>query len=140
MERVKIVEGKRQIYDELRKKYVPCTPEEEVRQHFIQYLVKQRGYPRSLLRAESGIQHNKLSKRYDLLGYNRQGEPFLLVECKAPGVKISQKVFNQVAVYNQEIQAKHLVVTNGNQTYCCSINLNEGKYQFLEAIPNLPET
>ena len=123
------------IFDPIRRKYVVLTPEEWVRQHFINYLIQHLGYPRSLIKVESGLSVHKMIRRSDLLVYDRTGSPHMLVECKAPHVKIDQKVFDQVSAYNTHYQAGLLVVTNGINHYCCSIDPLEKKYHFVPEIP-----
>lgn len=106
-------EGKLSIFDSLRKKFLILTPEEWVRQHMIHFLVQYEGYPKSLFSLEKGLVYNQLQKRSDILVLNRDGEPFLLIECKAPEVLLSQKTVEQVCVYNKTIQAPHIGITNG---------------------------
>ncbi len=112
---IKIIqrEGKVYVFDEFRKKNILLTPEEWVRQHFLHYLVNHLDYPKPLIKTEGGILYNRLAKRSDILVYDRQGEPFLLIECKAPDVKLDQKVVFQASTYNQTIKAPYLAVTNG---------------------------
>lgn len=125
------------IFDENRKKYLLLTPEEWVRQHFVKYLVVHKKYPKSLVKLEGGMRLNALQKRTDIVLYNNTGEKILLVECKAPSVKISQETFNQVARYNIVHKVKLLAVTNGLQHYFCTINFDgDGSYNF---IPELPD-
>jgi len=123
------------IYDQFRKKYVLLTPEEWVRQHFLHYLVHHLGYPRTLVKVESGLEVNKLSKRTDILVYDQQVKPHLLVECKASHVALSGKTFDQLSAYNQAIKAKYLVITNGLKHYCCLMDYQQNSYQFQEAMP-----
>ena len=111
-------QGKVYIFDIIRKKYVVLTPEEWVRQHFINYLIQELKYPKSLFRIEGSLSYNKLQKRSDILIYNRQGKPWMLIECKSPTIKLSQKAFNQVAVYNMTVGAQFIAVTNGRVHYC----------------------
>ncbi|MEO9802334.1 MAG: type I restriction enzyme HsdR N-terminal domain-containing protein [Reichenbachiella sp.] len=125
----------RDIWDEFRKKYVALTPEEWVRQHFVKFLNENLKYPKSLLKMEFEVRYNRLKKRPDIVAYNSLGEPFLIVECKAPGIRISNDTFQQVAVYNQTLRARYLVVTNGLEHFCCEQNLKTGTFQFLEKIP-----
>jgi predicted type IV restriction endonuclease len=110
--------GKVYIFDIIRKKYVVLTPEEWVRQHMIHYLIESLHYPKSLFRIEGSLTFNKLQKRSDILIYDRAGLPWMLIECKAPTIKLSQKTFNQVAVYNMTIGAQYLVVSNGRVHFC----------------------
>ena len=110
--------GKVYIFDIIRKKYVVLTPEEWVRQHFINYLIQELNYPKSLFRIEGSLSYNKLQKRSDILIYNREGKPWMLIECKSPTIKLTQRAFNQVAVYNMTIGAQYIAVTNGMVHYC----------------------
>lgn len=126
------------IFDIIRKKFVALTPEEWVRQHWIHYLIEEKKYPRSLFALEKMIELNKLSKRCDIVIYNREGKPFLIVECKSPDVKISQKVFDQIARYNLTLQVKYLVVSNGSEHHCCKIDFAKKTYNFIQLLPDLP--
>ncbi|MCK6649416.1 MAG: type I restriction enzyme HsdR N-terminal domain-containing protein [Bacteroidia bacterium] len=127
--------GKVQILDELRKKYVVLTPEEWVRQHIVRYLIQEKKYPASLIAIEIGLKYNQLQKRADVLVYDRQGAPFLLVECKAPEIKITQDVFHQIAVYNMTFKVRYLLVTNGMDHFICEMDYTNNSYQFLKEIP-----
>jgi len=127
--------GKNEIFDEIRKKYVRLTPEEWVRQHFLNYMIRQLGYPASLIVVEAAITYNGLKKRFDILAYLADGNPCLVVECKAPRVEITQAVFDQVAMYNMTLTVDNLVVTNGLVHYACQIDHQQKKYTFLEEIP-----
>ncbi len=110
--------GKVWIFDVIRKKYIVLTPEEWVRQHFINYLIAELKYPRSLFRIEGSLTYNKLQKRSDILVFDRNGKAWMLIECKSPTIKLNQKAFNQVAVYNMTLSAKYLAVTNGMAHFC----------------------
>jgi hypothetical protein len=129
-------EGQLFLFDEIRKKEVVLTPEEWVRQHFIQYLIKEKGYPRSLIKLEGGMQLNKLAKRTDIVLYNNKGQKILLVECKAPAVKITQQVFDQVARYNWVHRVPLLAVTNGLQHYYCKIDFVAERFDFIPELEN----
>lgn len=131
--------GKNWIFDPLRKKQVVLTPEEWVRQNFIQFLIFEKNYPASLIKIEMGFKLNNRLRRSDILVYNRKGKPVLIVECKAPSVKISQKVFDQIARYNMSIKVKYLLVTNGMDHYCCQIDHENKAYHFLKDIPEFKE-
>lgn len=131
--KVKQVDGKVMIFDIIRKKYVQLTPEEWVRQNFIYYLVNFLDYPKSLIKVESGLRYNRLLKRSDILIFNRDVEPLLLVECKSSELKITQDVLDQAAVYNRSLNARYLLVTNGIQHLCWKIS-DDGN-QLLEKIP-----
>lgn len=124
-----------QIFDCVRKKYVALTPEELVRQNIITYLANIKNYPINLMRVEAGIKLNKMQKRCDILIYNRNRNPLLMVECKAKNVKISQDIFNQLARYNLVFKVPYLVATNGKDTYCCKINFEMQSYEYLNEIP-----
>lgn len=130
------VEGQRTyIFDTIRKKYLVLTPEEWVRQNFLQYLIHEKQFPASLIAIEAGLKYNQLQKRLDVLVYDKQGAPHLIVECKAPEIKITQEVFDQVARYNFVFKAKYLVVTNGLQHFCCEMDYNENSFRYIEQIP-----
>ena len=126
-----------QIFDIVRKKYVALTPEEWVRQHFIHYLVNEKNFPQSLLAVEMNIKVNRTQKRCDIVGYNNTGKPILIVECKAPEVKISQKTFEQIARYNIALQVKYLAVSNGLKHYFCQIDFEKRNYKFLKEMDGL---
>jgi hypothetical protein len=123
------------IFDELRKKDLVLTPEEWVRQHFIQYLINQKEYPKTLIKLEGGLKLNQLQKRTDILVFDMLGKPHILVECKATSVKIDQKVFDQIASYNIIHQVNYLVVTNGLNHYYCKMDYENKKYKFIEKLP-----
>jgi hypothetical protein len=103
------------VFDIVRKKYVVLTPEEWVRQHVIHYLVTEKKYPQSLLAVERGLTINGRKKRFDVLAFNKNGQPHLLIECKSPDIDIKKAVFEQIAVYNSQFKAPFLLVTNGLQ-------------------------
>ena len=129
-------EGNRQyIFDNIRKKYVLLTPEEWVRQNFTRYLITEKSYPPALISIEQYFTYNKLSKRADIIIYNRKTSAVMLVECKAPDVRISQKVFDQIALYNLQFSVSYLVVTNGMNHFCCLMEPDKGTYTFLKDIP-----
>lgn len=111
-------EENQEIFDVIRKKYIHLTPEEWVRQHFIHYLIIDLGYPKSLLKVESGLLYNSLRKRSDIVAYNAKASAILLVECKSYKVNINQVAVNQAAIYNKNISAPYLVLTNGLKHYC----------------------
>jgi hypothetical protein len=128
-----------QVLDVYRKRFVVFTPEEEVRQRFARYLVEEKGFPASLLMTEYALTLNKMKKRADILVHKPAGAPAVLVECKAPEVKITQAVFDQAARYNLVFRVKYLMVTNGLKHYCCEIDFENGKIHFLEDIPAYTE-
>ena len=124
------------IFDILRKKNVVLTPEEWVRQNYIQFLISEKKYPKSLIAIEKQLKINNLIKRTDILIFDKNGLPYIIVECKSPKVKITQDVFDQIARYNLKLQAKYLIVTNGIQHFYCQMDHQQMKYDFLKEIPN----
>jgi hypothetical protein len=123
------------IFDAIRKKDIQLTSEEWVRQHMIRFLIEEKKFPASLISIEAGVKVNRLARRYDALVYNREGEPILLLECKAPTVKIKQDTFDQILAYNRTIKASYILITNGMNHYCCKINPELKKFDFLQDIP-----
>lgn len=134
--RFKNSENKVAIFDEIRKKFIILTPEEWVRQHVTQYLLQEKKYPKSYINVEKLIKINDLTKRYDLVVFQPDGALFLLVECKAPEIKITQQTFDQIARYNLTLKAKYLMVTNGLNHYFCEMDFENEKYIFLEQLPD----
>lgn len=124
-----------QIFDAIRKKFVTLTPEEWVRQNFLQFLIQEKKFPASLIAVEAGLKYNQLQMRTDVLVYDKSGKPYLMVECKAPGIKITQDVFDQIARYNMVFKVKYLVVTNGISHFCCLMDYSKKSYAYLEEIP-----
>lgn len=133
--KTRVENGKNYIFDPFRSKYLILTPEENVRQHFARYLIEEKGYPATLMMSEHSLSLNKMNKRCDLIVFNRSGAPAVLVECKAPEVKIDQSVFDQVARYNLVFKVSYLMVSNGLKHYCCKINFSNGSIEFLKEIP-----
>lgn len=123
------------ILDQIRRKYVRLTPEEWVRQNFIQYLITEGKYPPGLMGVEVMFKLNRLKRRVDILIHNRQGQPIMIVECKEPDVKIDDKVFDQIVTYNLAMKVPYIVVTNGIDHYACKVDGENNKYEFLMAIP-----
>ena len=134
--RFKNSENKVAIFDEIRKKFVVLTPEEWVRQHVVQYLLLEKKYPKSLINVEKLVKVNGLNKRYDIVVFQPNGEIFLLIECKAPEVAISQQTFDQIARYNLQLNAQFLMVTNGLNHYFCQMDFENEKYVFLKEAPD----
>ena len=127
--------GKIEVYDIVRKKFVILQHEELVRQLVIQYLISEKNAPLSKMRVEMGLTVNELMKRCDILVYDKNIQPYFLVECKAANVRIDQTTFDQIARYNLPLQVPYLLVTNGLSTYCCKINEDKTGWQFLNDIP-----
>ena len=134
--KLKTNENKTLIFDIVRKKYVTLTPEEWVRQHTIHYLFKEKNYPISLMTVEKQLKIRTLRKRIDIVSYTNDGIPFLIVECKAPSIQISQDTFDQIARYNLKLKAQILMVTNGISHYYCVMNHKKQAYEFLSELPD----
>lgn len=124
--------GGEQVFDIIRRKWVELTPEEWVRQHVLQYLVYTRKYSRALIAVEKMIQLNTLQKRFDAVVFTSKGDPYLLIECKAPEVLLNSSVLEQAARYNQTIQAQYLWISNGLQNVCIQLGASP---QIMETIP-----
>jgi hypothetical protein len=133
--RFKNSENKPAIFDEIRKKFILLTPEEWVRQHVVRFLLEQKNYPKSHINVEKIIKINGLTKRYDVVVFQPDGSILVLVECKAPGVPISQSTFDQIARYNMTVNAVHMMVTNGLDHYFCQMDHEHEKYIFLRDLP-----
>lgn len=115
--RMKKEEGKELIFDSLRKKWLVLTPEEWVRQNFVQYLLQVKGYPSSLIAIEKEIKLGELKKRFDILVYNSNHQPWMMIECKAAEIKLDATVLEQILRYNISIPVEYMVITNGELTY-----------------------
>ena len=127
------------IFDEIRQKKIVLTPEEWVRQNFIRFLIEEKNYPKGLMAIEKGLKLNGLQKRTDILCYSKNGNPLLMVECKAPNISIKQSVFDQIGRYNIHFKLPYLIVTNGLEHYCALINFDTKQFSFLKEIPNYDE-
>jgi hypothetical protein len=134
--RLKNSENNTHIFDVIRKKFVVLQPEEWVRQHCIQYLIQEKNYPISLINVEKVILINGLKKRYDIVVFNPNGSLKLVVECKAPKIKISQTTFDQIARYNLTLKAPYIMVTNGLNHYFCTMNHDFESFEFLQNLPD----
>lgn len=128
-----------QIFDILRKKYIALTPEEWVRQHFVHFLVEHKGYPAALMANEIQLKVGEKTLRADSVLYSRDLKPRMIIEYKAPHIPITQKVFDQISIYNMILHVDYLVVSNGLQHYICKMDYNDKKYLFLEDIPDYKE-
>ncbi|MDF9829536.1 type I restriction enzyme HsdR N-terminal domain-containing protein [Parabacteroides sp. PF5-6] len=127
--------GKKLIFDLVRRKYVALTPEEWVRQHFVHYLITEKGYPAELVANEVAIKLNQTNKRCDTVVYDRYLTPVVVVEYKSPGIEITDRVFDQIVRYNMVLTVPYLMVSNGLSHYCCQIDYKTQTYSFLEDIP-----
>lgn len=130
-------EGKNYIYDEIRKKEIVLTPEEWVRQNFIHFLINYHNYSKNYIKIEKQIKVNDRLKRFDGLVYDKNGNPIVLIECKAPEVKITQATFSQIATYNMTLQVPYLIVTNGMNHFICEIDFENNTYHYLSEIPKI---
>lgn len=133
--RFKNNQNKIAVFDDLRKKFVILTPEEWVRQHCVKFLQNEKNYPLSLINVEKQLKIAGLTKRYDIVVFEPEGNIQLIVECKAPSVKITQETFDQIARYNLTLKANFLMVTNGMEHYFCKMDYENENYIFLKEIP-----
>jgi len=128
-------DGKQQVYDILRRKFVALTPEEWVRQLFVHYLIQHKGYPAECIGNEVSIMLGRTKKRCDSVVYGQNAQPIMIIEYKSPQTEITQQVFEQISRYNIKLKVRWLLVSNGMQHYCCHIDYESGTYQFVEDIP-----
>ena len=134
--KIKNDKGHQSIFDVLRRKYVALTPEEWVRQHFVHFLIEHKGYPKALMANEIQLAIGNKKLRCDSVLYDRTLKPRMIIEYKAPTVSITQKVFDQITIYNMLLHVDYLVVSNGTKHYCCRMDYANQKYLFLEDIPD----
>ncbi len=128
-----------EIFDPLRNKFVILTPEEWVRQHFVNFLISEKEYPKSLMANEESIIFNKLSRRCDTVVYNKTLDPLMIIEYKKSELQISQSIFDQVVRYNSVLKVKYIIVSNGVNHYCCEMDYKNHSYKYLTDIPNYNE-
>ena len=133
--RIKIHNNKQYIFDNQRKKFVVLTPEEWVRQNFVQFLLFEKKYPVNFIAIEKEITLNGMRKRCDVVVYNSSFEPIMIIEFKAPKVRLTQETFDQAAVYNSKLNVEYLTVSNGLEHYCCRVDTENSRYHFFEQIP-----
>ena len=133
---VKKVNGRTSVFDLIRRKFVALTPEEWVRQHFVNFLVTEKSYPQTLIANEIQINLNGQKRRCDTVVYNREAEPVMIIEYKAPYVNVTQAVFDQIARYNIVLKVKYLIVSNGINHYCCRMDYQKQTYDYLPEIPS----
>ena len=134
--KIKNDKGHQSIFDVLRRKYVALTPEEWVRQHFVHFLIEHKGYPKALMANEIQLAIGNKKLRCDSVLYDRTLKPRMIIEYKTPTVSITQKVFDQITIYNMLLHVDYLVVSNGIKHYCCRMDYANQKYLFLEDIPD----
>ena len=132
-------DGSWAIWDRLRDRWVALTPEEWVRQHFVEWLINEKDYPFALMGNEVSLTQNGIARRCDTVVGDRTGQPLVIVEYKAPSINVTQKTFDQIVRYNMVLKAKYLIVSNGLNHYCCQIDYGKASYRFLEAIPEYRE-
>jgi hypothetical protein len=137
--RIKTTERKEYIFDSLRKKFVRLTPEEWVRQNFVRFLISEKNFSQSLITVEALVKVNSNPQRADLVVFDRSGFPALVAEFKAPGVRISQQTFDQIVRYNMQLKVRFLIVSNGMEHFCCSIDYTKNSYAFLAEIPDFAD-
>lgn len=126
------------IWDELRKKYIVLTPEEWVRQHVVSYLIHEKNIPSPQIILEYPVELNNQNQRADIVAVTRSGEPYILVECKAPEVKISQTTLDQAVRYNSILNAKYIMLTNGLTHHLYERISEEGEYAVINNLPTHP--
>ncbi len=128
--------NKQVIFDFLRRKYVALTPEEWVRQHFVHYLVEHKGYPAGLMGNEVELAVGEKRLRCDTVLYNKAALPQMIIEYKAPTIRLQQKTFDQISAYNLLLKVDYLIVSNGLQHVCCRMDYDNQKFCFLDDIPD----
>ena len=133
------MEQQKKVFDPIRKKYYVWQPEEMVRQLLVQYLIQEVGYKKNRIHLERGIKVNGQAKRCDIIIYDEDTQPYLLIECKAPNISLDQKVLDQIAIYNLVFQVPFLLVSNGIQSFCCQMDYEHKSYSFLEKLPTPKE-
>jgi hypothetical protein len=131
-------DGKMLIFDMLRKKYLTLTPEEWVRQHWISFLKKELLFPKGLITLEKGLKYNQLQKRTDLVVWDTTGNPYLLVECKAPQIKLTRQTIEQACMYHKQLLTKFLIITNGVHHISLFWNREKQNFERLEDFPPAP--
>lgn len=127
------------VLDPIRRKYVVLTPEEYVRQNFVGMLVNTLHYPRVVIANEIGLELNGTRKRCDTVVFGRNGKPLMIVEYKAPDIKLTQETFDQIVRYNMVLKAKYLAVSNGIEHFCCVADYDGNSYRFLASVPDYKE-
>ena len=129
-------EGQTYVFDTLRRRYIKLTPEEWVRQHFVHFLMEHKGYPQEMLANEVALSLNDTTKRCDTVLYDGNARPCMIIEYKAPHIRLSQRVFDQISRYNIVLRVPYLIVSNGLEHYCCKVDYDSQTYSFLRDIPS----
>ena len=137
--KIAVRDGRRVIFDPIRRRYVALTPEEWVRQHFVHFLIAHKGYPRALMANEVQVRLNGTRRRCDTVLYRRDLSARMIVEYKAPDVPITQAVFDQITRYNMVLRVDYLIVSNGLRHYCCRMDYENSRYTFLPDVPSYNE-
>lgn len=127
---------KKYVFDPIRNKYIIVQPEETVRQLVLHHLIHTLSYPQKRIQVEKKIRHTTITKRFDIIIYNKASHPTLLVECKSYKEKITQKVFDQISSYNQMLRVDYLLITNGIETHLCQMDYEKKSYIFLKELPS----
>ncbi|HEY5499964.1 MAG TPA: type I restriction enzyme HsdR N-terminal domain-containing protein [Bacteroidales bacterium] len=133
---IRQLKGKNQIFDPMRRRFVALTPEEWVRQHFVNYLIAEKGFPAGRMSNECNILLNGQKKRCDTVLFDEFLKPLVIIEYKAPEITVSQTIFNQIAAYNMVLKVKYLIVSNGLKHYCCRIDYESQKVEYIDTIPD----
>lgn len=126
------------IFDSLRKKFLVLTPEEWVRQHWINFLIEHQGFPKGLISLEKGLKYNQLQKRTDLVVFDRIGIPYLLIECKAPEIELSQKVLHQALAYRSSLLTPYVIISNGLKHISLEFEKKQKKFIQIQNFPPIP--
>ena len=134
--KINTVQGKEYIFDEIRKQWILLTPEEWVRQNFLQYLVQVKGYPASLIAVEKEIRLAELIKRFDIVVYDPESKPWMIIECKEMNEPLNEKVLNQALRYNISLQVAYIIITNGS--YCYAFTGTGKQFAELDCLPGYP--
>ena len=134
--KLKSFDGQKLVFDQIRQKYVVFTPEEFVRQNMISYLIHEKKYRKNLMAVEYSVKHMNTVLRSDIVVFDKELQPIIIIECKAPKVRISQSTIDQAVVYNGHLKVKYLIVSNGNVTYCCKMDYINNSYDFIQNIPD----
>lgn len=137
--KIKREADKLQIFDRIRKKWLILQPEEWVRQHVVWFLIEEKKYPETLIAIEKSLKVNQLTKRFDIVLYNTAADPIIIVECKAPEIKIDENTLHQILRYNSVIKAPYLILTNGIDIYCGKLNFTNASFSYLNDIPSYQE-
>lgn len=132
-----IEDGKTKVFDPIRKIYCALTPEEEVRQKMLYYLVEIKRYPAGLIAVEYSIKVNNLPKRCDIVVFNKSAQPEMIVECKAESVPITQKVLDQAIRYYSGLNVDYILLTNGKTMFCYHIDIENKKVVALSELPDI---